>query len=212
AHAAEHLAQKGGSIALVGRNTERLNEVGDRIKNAGAPTPLLIVAEVSSEAERLITETIKHFGKLDILINNAGILSRDTIETVDLDEYERIMKTNVTSVIKLSKLAVPYLEKTKGNILNVSSSAGLRVKTNLFSYCISKYACNAITKSTALDLAPKEQADEFVDSLKDVYPVGRAGECTDTSAAIEYLISDSASFLTGILLPVDGGEMTKFHI
>lgn len=156
AHAAEHLAKKGASVVLVGRNAERLNEVGDRIKSAGlSPKPLLIVADISSEAERIVSETIAHFGKLNILINNAGILSRDTIETVDLDEYERIMATNVTSVIKLSKLAVPYLEKTKGNILNVSSSAGLRVKPNLFSYCISKYACNAITKSAALDLAPK---------------------------------------------------------
>ena len=57
-----------------------------------------------------------------------------------------------------------------------------------------------------------EEADEFVESLKDVYPVGRAGECSDTSAAIEYLISDSASFITGLLLPVCGGEMAKFHI
>lgn len=156
AHAAEHLAKKGASVCIVGRNAERLNEVGDRIKkDTSSPAPLVIVADVSTEAERIITETIKHFGKLDVLINNAGILIRDTIETVELAEYERIMKTNVTSVIELSKLAVPYLEKTKGNILNVSSSAGLRVKPNLFSYCISKYACNAITKSAALDLAPK---------------------------------------------------------
>ena len=150
------MAKKGASVCIVGRNAERLNEVGDRIKkDASSPTPLVIVADVSSDAERIITETIKHFGKLDVLINNAGIYTKDTIETVDLDEYERIMSTNVTSVIKLSKLAVPYLEKTKGNILNVSSAAGLRIKPDSFSYCISKYACNAITKSAALDLAPK---------------------------------------------------------
>lgn len=228
------MAAKGASVALVGRNEKRLNEVGDRIKKcAGAPTPLLIVADVSSEAERIMSETIKHFGKLNVLINNAGILSRDTIETVDLDEYERIMKTNVRSVIELTKLAVPYLEKTKGNILNVSSSAGLRVKPNLFSYCISKAACNHLTKSCALDLAAKgirvnainpvviktgilttgfrmsaDEIDEFVDNLKNVYPVGRVGEVTDTSTAIEYLISDSASFITGQLIPIDGGALT----
>lgn len=118
AHAAEFLAQKGGSIVLVGRNQQRLNEVGDRIKKAGSPTPLLIVADVASDAERIISETITHFGRLDVLINNAGILTKNTIETFDLQTYEDMMTTNVKSVLILTKLAVPYLEKTKGNILN----------------------------------------------------------------------------------------------
>ncbi len=233
AHAAIHLASKGANIALVGRNQKRLNDVSEQIKSSGSSTPLIIVADVSTEADRIITETIEHFGKLDVLVNNAGILSLNTIETIDLDDYDRIMNTNVRSVIQLTKLAVPYLAKTRGNILNVSSAAGLRVKPNMLAYCISKAAVNSLTKSAALDLAPKgirvnainpviirtplletgfrmdaREQEEFLETKKTLYPVGRVGEVSDTSAAIEYLIGDSASFLTGLLLPIDGGALT----
>lgn len=155
AGAAEHLARKGASVVLVGRNEGKLNEVCERIKCAGSPAPLVIVADVTVDAQRIITETINHFGRLDVLINNAGIQSHNTIESIELTEYDRIMNVNVRSVIELTKLAVPHLEKTKGNILNVSSACGLRVKPNLFAYCVSKSAVNQLTKSAALDLAPK---------------------------------------------------------
>ncbi|XP_055325874.1 uncharacterized oxidoreductase TM_0325-like isoform X2 [Sitodiplosis mosellana] len=214
AGAAEHLAKKGASVALVGRNERKLNEVCERIKSAGSPTPFVVVADITVDAVRIINETTNHFGQLDILINNAGIQSHNTIENIDLDEYDRIMRTNVRSVIELTKLAVPQLEKTKGNILNVSSSCGLRVKPNLFAYCISKAAVNQLTKSAALDLAPKgfgmssQQIDEFYAKHSALYPLRRVGEVSDTSAAIEYLVSDHASFITGALLPVDGGALT----
>lgn len=226
------MAKKGGSIVLVGRNEERLNDVRERIKNAGAPKPLIVVADITVDAERIITETINHFGKLDVLINNAGILSRNTVETVKLTEFDRIMNTNVRSVIALTQLAVPHLEKTKGNVLIVSSIAGVRIRPNSFVYSISKSAVNQLTRSAALDLAPKgirvnailpgairtpifetgegitsQQAEVFFESFKKLYPVGRVGEGSDTSAAIEYLISDSASFITGCLLPVEGGAL-----
>lgn len=191
------------------------------------------MADVSKDTQRIIDETIKEFGQLDVLINNAGYGKQDNIENIDLDEYDRLMDVNVTSVIKLSKLAVPYLAKTKGNILNVSSAAGLRPKPSFLSYCMSKAAVNQFTKCCALDLAPKrirvnainpvairttffdtngicnaEETEKFFDSFKDIYPVGRVGETSDTSAAIEYLCGDQASFITGHLLPVDGGALT----
>lgn len=233
AHAAIHLAKNGGKIVLIGRNVNRLNEVSNQIIHSGSSTPLVIVADITTEAERIISETIKAFTKLDVLINNAGIQSHNSVENIDLVEYDRIMNTNVRSVIQLTKLAVPHLEKTKGNILNVSSACGLRVKPNLLAYCISKAAVNQLTKSAALDLASKsirvnaicpvvvktsifetgfgmtsEQTEEFYNHHKALYPLGRVGETNDTSAAIDYLISDSASFITGLLLPIDGGALT----
>lgn len=154
AHAAEHLAKKGGSIALVGRNQERLNEVVGRIKNAGAPTPLAIVADVTKDAQRIIDETLNHFGKLNVLINNAGTVSKNSIEDIDLTEFDRIMNVNVRSVIELTKLAVPHLANTKGNILNVSSASGLRVKPNFLAYSISKSAVNQLTKVSSNYIIP----------------------------------------------------------
>lgn len=234
AHAAQHLAKKGACIALIGRNQERLNAISEQIKSDGSPVPMVIVADITTDAERIITETVNHFGQLDVLINNAGILSKNSIENIDLAEYNRVFDTNVRSVIKLTKLAVPHLAKTKGNILNVSSVAGLRVKPNSLAYTISKAALNQLTRCAGLDLAPKcirvnaicpsairtpiietglgmtpEQAESFYQSFKTRYPVGRVGEVTDTSAAIEYLIGESASFITGALFPVDGGALIQ---
>lgn len=233
AAAAKHLAKKGGSIALVGRNEGRLNQVSEEIKSSGSPTPLVIVADVTTDAERIITETINHFGKLDILINNAGITGLNSIQNINLDEYEQMMRTNVRSVIELTKLAVPHLAQTKGNVLNVSSGASLRVNSNMLAYCISKGAIDQLTKCAALDLGPKgirvnainpvvirtpifehgfqyspEQIEKYYEDHKNAYPLGRVGEVSDTSAAIEFLAGDSASFITGVLFPIDGGAST----
>lgn len=139
---------------------------------------------------------------------------------------------NVRSGVTLTKLCVPYLEKTKGNVINVSSAAGLRAKVNSMTYCLSKAALNQFTKCSALDLAPKgirvnsinpakvrtqlfesygSNLIEYEQRLKDSrnrYPLGRVGDVSDTSAAIAYLAdNDSASFITGVLLPVDGGAI-----
>lgn len=234
ADAARQLAKLGGRIALVARNESRLKEVAGEIRSANAPEPLIIVADVTTEAERIINDTIKHFGKLNILINNAGILSYlDSVDTVDMNEYDRLMTTNIRSVVELTKFAIPHLEKTKGNILNVSSSVSLQTEPGLSIYSVTKAAVDQFTKCAALDLASKgirvnainpvairtplfhtsgavtdANADAFFDGFKNYYPVGRVGEVSDTSNAIEFLVKDSSSFLTGILLPVDGGRIT----
>lgn len=233
AHAAIHLSGKGASVALVDRNQKQLNEVCARIKNAGSPTPFVIVADVTTDADRIMLETVEHFGKLDVLINSAGVASLNTIENIDLEEYDRIMNINVRSIVHLSKLAIPYLEETKGNILNVSSAAGSVVKPHLLAYGISKAAVDQLTKCAALHLAPKgirvnainpavietpihssalgleeEQEAEYMQSKASQYPIRRVGNTMDTSNAIEYLISDSASFITGSLLAVDGGAVS----
>lgn len=232
AHAAVSLAKKGASVVIVDRNKERLHQVSDRIKNDGSPDPFAIVADVTTDAERIITEAIEHFGKLDVLINNAGVFIRGNITTVDMADWDRVMNTNLRSVVQMTKLAVPHLEKTKGNILNVSSIAGIRMRPDSYVYGISKAAVNHLTKACALDLAPKgirvnainpaavrttlyehnegitpERAVQYFEKFKHTYPAGRVGEVTDTTAAIEFLIADSASFFTGVLLTVDGGAM-----
>lgn len=221
----------GAKIALVGRNIERLNGVADQIKNESSSQPLIIVADITKDADRIMNQTVQHFGKLDILINSAGTYAKDSIENVNLSNYDDMMNVDVRSVIQLIKLAVPHLEETKGNILNVSGAAGLRILPNTLSYCIAKGALNQLTKCAALDLAAKgirvnainpvairtpllqnlgfstNEMDELFIKYGNIYPIGRVGEVSDTSTAIEFLTSDSASFFTGILLPVDGGSL-----
>lgn len=234
ADAARHFARLSGSVAIVGRNEARLNQVAEEIKTAGAEvSPLLIIADVTKDAERIIDETIRHFGKLDVLVNNAGIADLSVIQNLTMESFDRIIDTNVRSVIRLTQLAIPHLEKTKGNVVNISSLAGVRPVTNMLSYCISKAALDQFTKCIALELAPKgirvnsvnpgtintpifrtmgfegDTYKSFVDDMSKTYPLGHIGQVEDTSEAIAFLAADSAGFITGILLPVDGGMSIK---
>lgn len=231
ADAARHFAKLGANVAIVGRNGERLSVVAEEIKKSGSTSPLEIVADVTKDTARIVDETIKHFGKLDVLINNAGTIGHDSALDVDLDEFDRILNTNLRSVIQLTKLCVPYLEKTKGNVVNVSSVAGLRGVPNFLSYAISKAALDQFTKCTALDLAengirvnsinpavirtalfdtlnmPAEMIDGYLEECGKKYPVGRIGKVSDTSKALAHLADNNkSSFLTGIILTVDGGS------
>lgn len=229
ANAAQHFAKLGAKLSIVGRNEKRLKDVAEQIIKAGSPTPLAIVADVTRDAERIINETIKCFGQLDVLVNNAGIFRSDTVTQFDVKQFDCIMNTNLRSVIILTNLAVPYLEKTKGNIVNVSSVAGLKPFDIFTSYCVSKAGLDQFTKCSAIALAPKgirvnavnpatirtpifesigvneSNEDKFYEERKHDYLVGRVGEVSDTSSAIAYLASET--FITGILLPVDGGLM-----
>lgn len=230
ANAAKHFARLKGSVAIVGRNQERLNKIAEEIKSTNEVAPLIIVADITKDAQQIIHETIKHFGKLNILINSAGISVKNNIENITLESFDTIFDTNVRSVIRLTQLAVQHLQKTKGNVVNVSSVAGLRASGNGLAYCMSKAALDQFTKCVALELAPKGirvnsvnpgiVATPMVKSLGadeetrkrnaiekgKTYPIGRIGQVQDTSAAITFLASELAAFLTGVLLPVDGGK------
>lgn len=232
ADAARHLAKLGAKVVIVGRNEKKLKEVADQIKKSGSPAPLAIVADVTKDAKRIIDETVKHFGKLDVLVNNAGFGIADNAAEADLSEFDRVFDTNVRSVINLTKLSVPHLEQTKGNVVNISSVAGIRAIAGFMTYCMSKAALDQYTRCASLDLAPKgirvnsvnpaavrtsfiealgmskEASDSIYEGLKDQYPVGRVGEVADTSAAIAFLANnETSSFLTGITITVDGGSV-----
>jgi len=231
AAAAIHLSQLGASVAIVGRDAVKLNAVAKQIADAGSPEPLAIVADVNNDAEKIINNTITRFGKLDVLINNAGIIEMASIETVTPESYDRIMNTNVRSVVLLTQLAVPHLEQTKGNIVNVSSCLSKIPHPGALAYCMSKAAIDHFTKCIALDLAKKgirvnainpaviatplyntigmsdDAVSKFMKQAGVKYPLGRVGCVDDTSKAIEFLANDgSASFITGHLLDVDGGD------
>lgn len=155
AEAAKHLAKLGAKIAIVDINEKLLHQVRDEIKKSGSATPLPIVANVTTDGERIVQETLKHFGQIDVLVNNAGVAIRDNVAEINMSEFDRLFNINVRSIITLSKLCVPHLEKTKGSIVNISSVCGLMPVENCLSYCMSKSAVNQFTKCSALDLAPK---------------------------------------------------------
>lgn len=227
ADAARHLAGLGGKIALVGRNVDRLNSVAESIIKSGAPIPLTIAADITEDAEHIIHETIEHFSKLDVLINSAGIVTPQGIIRLNMGNYDRIMNVNLRSIVVLTQLALPYLAETKGNIINVSSISGLMASPQTLASAMSKAALDQFTKCCAVELGPRgirvnsinpsmirtpilehyptDRIRPIMEAYQNEYPLRRLGEVTDSSAAIAFLASDAASFITGHLLLVDGG-------
>lgn len=228
ADAAKQFATQGAKVVLVGRNVENLNAVRNSFP-AGAEA-LIITADVRTGADEIIDKTIKGFGQIDILINNAGILKSGTIETTTVADFDEVLSVNLRSVFKLTQAAVPHLVKTKGNIVNVSSVAGVRAFPNVVSYCVSKAALDQFTKCISLELAPKgvrvnsvnpgtvvtnihqrsgmdgEQYVAYLERGKSTHALGRVGDVADVSSAILFLAGDTASFVTGSCLIVDGGK------
>lgn len=229
---AKHFANLGASLVLTGRNSEHLTRVGEACKANSKEMPLLVLADVTKveDNERVVNETITKYGKLDVLINNAGILSNGSIENTSLQQYDEIMNTNVRAVYHLTMLAVPHLIKSKGNIVNVSSVAGNRSFPGILAYGMSKAAIDQFTRCTALELAPKQVRvnavnpgvivtdihkrggmdektyAEFLEKCKQTHALGRPGDSMEVASVISFLASDAASFITGVNLNVDGGR------
>uniref|UniRef100_A0A1A9UR69 Ketoreductase domain-containing protein n=1 Tax=Glossina austeni TaxID=7395 RepID=A0A1A9UR69_GLOAU len=232
AAAAVHLAKLGGQLVLVGRNVEKLQETAAKIQVVKGKTPLALQADMTNDQDvkRIVDDTIKKYGKINVLINNAGILETGTIENTSLEQYDRIMNTNVRAVYQLTMLAVPYLIATKGNIVNVSSVNGIRSFPGVLSYNISKAAIDQFTRCVALELALKgvrcnsvnpgvivtdihkrggmndETYAKFLEHCRTTHALGRVGQVEEVAQAIAFLASDHASFTTGVNLPVDGGR------
>lgn len=226
---AKYLAKLGASLALNGRNVDKLKATASEIEPKQC---YLVPGDITNESDtqRVLNETIKHYGKLDVLVNNAGILETGTIESTSLEQYDRVMNTNVRSIYHLTMLAVPHLLKTNGNVVNVSSVNGIRSFPGVLAYNLSKAAVDQFTRCVALELAAKgvrcnsvnpgvtvtnlhktggmnlEAYGKFLEHSKTTHAMGRPGNVSEVAAAIAFLASDLASFVTGASLPVDGGR------
>ncbi|XKL63898.1 hypothetical protein PGB90_006262 [Kerria lacca] len=227
-----HLAKLGGKLALTARNKINLENVSKKCEQISKNSPLLITGELTNEQDikKIVDLTINHYSSLDILVNNAGILELGSIENTSMEQFDRIFNVNVRAVYQLTMLAVPYLIKSKGNIVNVSSVNGLRSFAGVLAYNMSKSAIDQMTNCIALELADKSirvnsvnpgviktnlqkrgglddaAYSKFLERSKETHPLGRAGNSEEVAKAIAYLASDEASFVTGVNLPVDGGR------
>lgn len=234
AETALEFSKQEASVVLTGRNKQNLEKVAKQCEELSPKglKPLIVIADMNKESdvENIIKSTIDNFSKLDVLVNNAGVLESGSIESTSLDQYERVMNTNVRGPYHLTMLATPHLLKTKGNIVNVSSVTGLRSFPNVLAYCMSKSALDQFTRCVALELAPKgvrvnavnpgvittglhmksemneQQYEEFIRKCADTHAIGRAGDAKEVASVIVFLSSDAASNITGATLPVDGGR------
>ncbi|KAG8433511.1 hypothetical protein GDO86_017701, partial [Hymenochirus boettgeri] len=152
AGAALLFARLGAQLALNGRNEEKLNETAQGCEQFGGKKPLLVSGDLTDEecVQRIVHQTVEHFGQLDVLVNSGGILAMGSVENTSLQDFDRVMNINVRALFHLSHLAVPHLVRTKGNIVNVSSVNGQRSFPGVLAYCMSKSAVDQMTRCAAL--------------------------------------------------------------
>lgn len=177
------------------------------------------------ELRMAFEEVIRKYGKIDILVNNAGVSSKTPFTEYTSEEYDKIMDINVRAVYMCSRIIVDYMKERGGVILNTSSFVSIYGQPSGVMYPASKYAVNGITKSLARELgkygirvnavAPgivetdmvRALPKEMIDPLVKTIPLGRIGRVEDIANAFLFLASDLASYITGVVLPVDGAAM-----
>ncbi len=228
---AQLFAEKGAKVVAVGRNEKDLNALRDEIQpeNGSFKIQLADVRE-TKQAEKVVTDASETFGQIDVLVNGAGIILNGSIENTTLDDWDKMMNVNLRAVFHMMQKCVPHLEKTKGNIVNISSVAGLRSFPNVLAYCVSKAAVDQLTRCSALELAAKNirvnavnpgvvvtnihkrggmdeaEYQNFLKNSKKTHPLGRVGEASEIAELIYFLASEKASWITGATYSIDGGR------
>lgn len=221
-------AREGARVALVGRTRAKLDQVAGEIGAAAFVCP----ADISKPAdvERAVTQTIAHFGELDVLVNSAATLIAGTATSHTEAEWDATFDANVKGLWLLSRASLPYLRAAGGgSIINVSSVIGLVGARNRLAYSASKGAVTLLTKSMALDHAAEnirvncicpgivetELVSEFITKAPDpeaarkqrvgLHPLGRFGNPEEIAHLAVYLASDESAWVTGAAFPIDGG-------
>ena len=228
AEIARVFAREGAKIAVVDLNEEGARIVAKEIGNTASP--IRCDVSVGAEVRAAVEATHKAFGRIDIIVNNAGTTHRNKPMTdVTEAEFDRVFAVNVKSLYNMAQAAVPVMRAQGGGVmLNIGSTAGLRPRPGLAWYNGSKGAVNLLTKSMAVELAPDrirvnalapvagdtpllpaflgsdslEMRQKFLATI----PLGRFSTAADVAASALFLCSDEAEFLTGVVLEVDGGR------
>jgi meso-butanediol dehydrogenase/(S,S)-butanediol dehydrogenase/diacetyl reductase len=218
-------AERGAKVLLTGRNSE----AGTAL--AGALGGKFIAQDVATPgaATRLVDWAMQTHGRLDVLVNNAGILYQGDSQACTDAQWDSTLAVNVTAVFRLSRAAVPVMAKRGGGaIINVASDWGLVAAARAVAYGTSKGAIVQLTRSMAADHARQgirinavcpgdtdtamlrreagDGGDVRLLAMAEAIPLGRLGQPRDVAAAIAFLASDDATFITGAMLPVDGGN------
>ncbi|GIP34524.1 SDR family NAD(P)-dependent oxidoreductase [Paenibacillus sp. J2TS4] len=227
---AELFAKEGAKVVATDLNEEVLNQTVSKIAEAGGEV-IGLKHNVANEEEwkAIVAKTIERFGKLDVLINNAGISTMYSLENEPAEEWNKVMAVNVNGVQFGMRHAIPEMRKAGGgSIVNISSIAGI-VGMGASSYSASKGATRVLTKATAVQYAAENirvnsihpgiivtpmtaglmEMKEYKDSFEKETPLPRLGKPEDIAYGALYLASDESSFVTGIELVIDGGYIAK---
>jgi dihydroanticapsin dehydrogenase len=223
------LIENGAHVVITSKNKITLENTAKEMKNV-----LAIVGDIRKESDVIdvVKNTVEKFGRIDILINNAGVFPQvKPLHEISEEEWNEVIDVNLTGQFRFTKVALPHLMKTGGCIVNVSSDAGLRSFENFQAdaYTASKAALVLLTKAWAVEYAKykirvncvcpgiveTDMTKPFLGSDVDramavsEHPIGRIGKPEDVAKAILYLVSDDSSWVSGAILSIDGGAITK---
>ncbi|KYG66428.1 3-oxoacyl-ACP reductase [Bdellovibrio bacteriovorus] len=221
---AKRFLKEGAKVAVCDKDFGKLKKAF-----ADYPPDSILLAETDVSREGLVESFVKQvmqkFDHIDVLVNNAGIYYEGTISETPTEQWRKVMDTDVDGVFYMSRACLPYLKKSKGNIINISSLSGLGGDPEAAAYNAAKGAITNLTRAMAIDhgkegvrvnaicptftktdlTADMFKDKELVKDMVDRIPMGRYGMPEDIASAVYLLASEDAHFITGVNLPVDGG-------
>ena len=183
-----------------------------------------------------INEIVKKYSRIDILINNAGMMNESSILETTLEDWNQTLAVNLTAPFLLAKFCMPFLIESKGCIVNIGSIEGIGANPNHAAYCASKAGIHGLTRAIAVDhgkdgvrcnaVAPgwidTELNEDFIKSMPDsdhfrknigtIHPINRTGKTEEVASLVSWLASSESSFVTGQVYTIDGGRMAKISL
>lgn len=215
------LLERGWQVAMVDRDGDELTAAAGQLQGV---LPVIADVSIPEQVDRMRDEALARFGRIDALVNNAGVALFSRAHQTAFEQWREVMETNLDGVFLCTQALVPALAESRGAIVNIASISGLRASTLRVAYGTSKAAVIHLTKQFAAELgeqgirvnciapgpvrtklAMAVHAPEIIAAYYDAIPLNRYGEAREIAEGIVFLLSENASFVTGQTLAVDGG-------